>query len=309
MTVNLCIICVLYKLSFPMSVDYAINFLAGAVSGATSVVVGHPLDTVKVRLQISDPSKYSSSMDVFRKMVASEGTASLFRGMLSPMLFASFINATVFSTYEHCLSFLEEGNSSCQPKYINLFISGAISAVPSCLILGPTDLIKIRLQKDSTEFKGPFDCCKQIYKQSGVRGLLQGTPATMAREIPSLGVYFCTYQYLKLKLEPIDEGLAPFIAGGCAGIASWVSVYPMDVIKTAVQAMPRTATSKEKSIITIFRSIVSQPSGLKSMYRGLAACIARSIPVNAVVFPAYESSNRLLNRLADGAGLRVNAKL
>lgn len=285
-----------------MSVDYAINFIAGAVSGAASVVVGHPLDTVKVRLQISDPSKYSGTLDCFKKMVSSEGTVALFRGMMSPMLFASVINAIVFSSYESCLATFQ-GETTARNNYDYIFVAGALSAIPSCIVLGPTDLIKIRLQKDSTEYKGTMDCLLKNFKRAGFRGLMQGTVATAVRDMPALGSYFASYHYLKLTLDPyVDETLNPFISGASAGIVSWIIAYPLDVVKTIIQAMPATTNNKEQSIFRIFHAMYSQQGGVKLLYRGLGASLIRSIPVNGVVFPVYEYTNILLRKVT-GYGL------
>jgi len=48
---------------------------AGGVGGICAVVVGHPFDLVKVRLQTAEKDVYSGAMDVVRKTVAREGLA------------------------------------------------------------------------------------------------------------------------------------------------------------------------------------------------------------------------------------------
>jgi len=49
------------------------SFAAGGAGGVCAVVVGHPFDLVKVRLQTAQRGVYSSAMDVVRKTVAREG--------------------------------------------------------------------------------------------------------------------------------------------------------------------------------------------------------------------------------------------
>ena len=51
------------------------NFIAGGVGGVCAVVVGHPFDLVKVRLQTAEKGVYNGAMDVVRKTVAREGLA------------------------------------------------------------------------------------------------------------------------------------------------------------------------------------------------------------------------------------------
>lgn len=49
------------------------SLVAGGVGGVCAVVVGHPFDLVKVRLQTADKGVYKGALDVVRKTVAREG--------------------------------------------------------------------------------------------------------------------------------------------------------------------------------------------------------------------------------------------
>lgn len=49
------------------------DFAAGGVGGVFAVVVGHPFDLVKVRLQTAEKGVYTGAMDVVRKTIAREG--------------------------------------------------------------------------------------------------------------------------------------------------------------------------------------------------------------------------------------------
>jgi solute carrier family 25 (mitochondrial carnitine/acylcarnitine transporter), member 20/29 len=63
--------------------DVAKDFTAGTVGGAANLFVGHPFDTIKVKLQ-SQPTpapaqlpKYSSAIDAVKQTVAAEGPRGL----------------------------------------------------------------------------------------------------------------------------------------------------------------------------------------------------------------------------------------
>ena len=49
------------------------SLTAGGVGGVCAVLVGHPFDLVKVRLQTSERGVYTGAIDVVRKTVAREG--------------------------------------------------------------------------------------------------------------------------------------------------------------------------------------------------------------------------------------------
>lgn len=60
---------------------------AGGVGGVCAVIVGHPFDLVKVRLQTAEKGVYSGAMDVVRKTVAREGLArGLYAGVSAPLV-------------------------------------------------------------------------------------------------------------------------------------------------------------------------------------------------------------------------------
>ena len=64
------------------------SLAAGATGGVCAVVVGHPFDLVKVRLQTAQKGVYAGAMDVVRKTVAREGLTRVcsFLGGLSVQL-------------------------------------------------------------------------------------------------------------------------------------------------------------------------------------------------------------------------------
>lgn len=51
------------------------SFVAGGVGGVCAVVVGHPFDLVKVRLQTAERGVYTGAIDVVKKTIAREGVA------------------------------------------------------------------------------------------------------------------------------------------------------------------------------------------------------------------------------------------
>ncbi len=66
------------------------------------------------------------------------------------------------------------------------------------------ELVKMRLQLQGIPgtsakmklYKSSWDCAKQVYRDSGIRGLYRGLGMTMFRDCPALGVYFASYEWL-----------------------------------------------------------------------------------------------------------------
>lgn len=87
------------------------------------------------------------------------------------------------------------------------------------------------------------------------------------------------------------------LCGGIAGIVTWGSVFPLDMIKTRLQAQTMydnksSATTTEQQVLLRpqrrgLRSLqmareVYRAEGLHAFYRGLGVCSIRAFIVNAV---------------------------
>lgn len=63
------------------------SLAAGGFGGVCAVVVGHPFDLVKVRLQTAEQGVYKSAIDVVRKSVAKDGLGrGLYAGVSAPLV-------------------------------------------------------------------------------------------------------------------------------------------------------------------------------------------------------------------------------
>lgn len=66
-------------------------FLSGGFGGVCTVLAGHPLDTIKVRLQTMPLPKageqplYHGTLDCAKKTIRQEGFRGLYRGMSAPI--------------------------------------------------------------------------------------------------------------------------------------------------------------------------------------------------------------------------------
>lgn len=62
------------------------GFMAGIVSGATKLVIGHPFDTLKIRMQTDGISKFNGSLiTCFHSTIKKEGVRALYKGATPPV--------------------------------------------------------------------------------------------------------------------------------------------------------------------------------------------------------------------------------
>ncbi|KAK2503503.1 LOW QUALITY PROTEIN: hypothetical protein MC885_018233, partial [Smutsia gigantea] len=187
------------------------NLLAGGFGGMCLVFVGHPLDTVKVRLQTQPPSlpgqppMYSGTFDCFRKTLMREGITGLYRGMAAPIIGVTPMFAVCFFGFGLGKK-LQQKCPEDVLSYPQLFAAGMLSGVFTTGIMTPGERIKCLLQiqasSGQTKYTGALDCARKLYQESGIRGIYKGTVLTLMRDVPASGMYFMTYEWLKNILTP-----------------------------------------------------------------------------------------------------------
>ncbi|KAJ6148847.1 Mitochondrial substrate/solute carrier [Penicillium samsonianum] len=294
------------------------SLAAGAAGGLCAVVVGHPFDLVKVRLQTAEKGIYSGAMDVVRRTVAREGLArGLYAGVsaplvgVTPMFAVSFWGYDVGKTLVNKFSVVPIKNDTPQYSIAQISSAGFFSAIPMTLITAPFERVKVLLQiqgqktlapGEKPKYSGGTDVVRQLYKEGGIRSVFRGSAMTLARDGPGSAAYFAAYEYIKRTLTPKDaEGnvtgelslSAVVCAGGAAGVAMWIPVFPIDTIKSRLQSAPGKPT-----ISGVIRSVYAS-GGFKAFFPGFGPALARAVPANAATFLGVELAHKGMKKLFD----------
>ena len=77
------------------------------------------------------------------------------------------------------------------------------------------------------------------------------------------------------------------MCGGIAGVASWLFLHPIDVLKSIQQGLPLDTPYHERTIKYIFQKNYSQYR-YKFLFRGLLITCLRAFPASAITFPVFE---------------------
>uniref|UniRef100_A0A3Q1IX10 Uncharacterized protein n=1 Tax=Anabas testudineus TaxID=64144 RepID=A0A3Q1IX10_ANATE len=263
-----------------------LEFIAGSISGAVGLAVGHPLDTVKVRLQAQ--SEYKGIFHCVAKTYSNEGVRGFFRGMAFPVLTTGIINSVVFGSYSNALDYLTQSRHSDRSEgkpasAAHVFTAGCFSGLIFSQVLCsvPIDLVKVRLQGQTTadRYRGPIHCVAVILREEGPRGLFRGGLALALRDIPCYGLYFLPYEVTRKALT--ESGKQP------AGVVTWAFANPMDVVKARLQ-MSGAGGREYRGVLHCIRVSIREEGG-RVFFKGLLLNSLRAFPVNAVTFLSYES--------------------
>lgn len=295
------------------------SFVAGGVGGACCVLVGHPLDLVKVRMQTGGAAAANGSVfGMLSNTLRREGARGLYRGVSAPLTAVSPMFAVSFWSYDIAQRMVkshgqrdmseEERARSYSLSMKEICAAGAISSIPTTGIMAPTERIKCLLQVQGNEVEkggkakssGMIDCARRVLKEGGVRSLYKGTVATLARDVPGTVAYFGTYELVKrelTKLQGIDPETkgelsvgAVLAAGGLAGMACWTVGIPADVIKSRLQTAPE---GKYGGIVDVYRALIKE-EGYAGLFKGIRPALIRAFPANAACFLGLEMTRKML---------------
>lgn len=283
------------------------SFLSGGFGGVSAVLVGHPFDLTKTRLQTAAEGTYTGGLDVVRKTLKADGVKGMYRGMGPPLVGVTPIFAISFWSYDtgkKLVYAMTPDRKDPKLSYGELAFAGFFSAVPTTLVAGPAERVKVLLQLQGQSgatgptYNGPVDVVKQLYKEGGLKSIWRGTGATLARDGPGSAAYFVTYESIKRALTPPGQDpqqlnlLNVLLAGGTAGMAMWGIAIPPDVVKSRLQGAPHGTYT---GFLDCARKLMAK-DGVGALFKGFGPAMARAFPANAATFLGVEVSLQMMNK-------------
>ncbi|PRP87491.1 mitochondrial substrate carrier family protein [Planoprotostelium fungivorum] len=262
------------------------DVIAGCFGGVAQCLTGHPLDTIKVRLQTQSQThpQYKGMVDCFNITVKQDGFAGLYKGVQSPLIGLSFFNAVQFMAYGRIKKLIKSFDVDQQADLTikQYIVAGSLVGGVISFIECPIDFLKSQLQVPGSQYKGLVDVSRQIASSRGVfPGWFQGLTATLIRDVPANAAYFGVYELVKGELRSEGESLQSMpawkflVSGGVGGMAYWTFTFPLDVIKSSIQTdktIPQ--ERKYKNYVDCATQIYRQ-QGTKGFFRGFTPCIVR----------------------------------
>lgn len=137
--------------------DVAKDLTAGTVGGAAQLVVGHPFDTIKVKLQSQptplpgQPPRYSGAIDAVKQTIAAEGPRGLYKGMGAPLATVAAFNAVLF-TVRGQMEILLKSEPGAPLSVGQQVACGAGAGFAVSFLACPTELIKCRYENIAIGF-------------------------------------------------------------------------------------------------------------------------------------------------------------
>ncbi|GAB4834734.1 hypothetical protein Ancab_032997 [Ancistrocladus abbreviatus] len=300
--------------------EVAKDLTAGTVRGAAQLIVGHPFDTIKVKLQ-GQPAPLPGQPPKVLRCNGCEGPRGLYKGMGAPLATVAAFNAVLFSVrgqMEGLLRF-EPGAPltvsqqvvcgagagvvsflACPTELINCSVFDLVRhhslISPERYIVAIDILVFLSFTFDAAHIKLAV-CVGMAQKRlltspafaSVGRRVKYGGPMDVARHVLS-----------EAGVKGPFKGLVPTLAREVPGNAAmfWClgstqaelpSGFPstqQTLLRVLVKWMTTRNPKFSSSMDALRRILVAE--GAKGLYKGFGPTMARSVPANASCFLAYE---------------------
>ncbi|KAK5141758.1 mitochondrial uncoupling protein 2 [Cryomyces antarcticus] len=296
----------------------ATNLIAGGGAGMMEALACHPLDTIKVRMQLSrraraPGAKRRGFIQTGSEIVKRETPLGLYKGLGAVVTGIVPKMAIRFTSYEWYKQLLasESGEVSGKATFLAGLAAGVTEAVA---VVTPMEVIKIRLQAQHHSMADPLDVPKYrnaahalytVLKEEGVGAIYRGVSLTALRQGSNQAVNFTAYTYFKAYLQRMHgddkplPGWQTMIIGLVSGAMGPLSNAPIDTIKTRLQKTPGVAGETAMGRIVAIANMMWKQEGFRAFYMGITPRIMRVAPGQAVTFTVYEYLKGILEKGRD----------
>ncbi|GFZ00440.1 ADP/ATP carrier 1 [Actinidia rufa] len=175
---------------------FAGNLASGGAAGASSLLFVYSLDYARTRLandakaaKKGGERQFNGLVDVYRKTMASDGIAGLYRGFNISCVGIIVYRGLYFGMYDSLKPVVLTGKM--QDSFFASFALGWVITNGAGLASYPIDTVRRRMMMTSGEavkYKSSLDAFSQILKNEGAKSLFKGAGANILRAVAGAGV-------------------------------------------------------------------------------------------------------------------------
>ncbi|KAK1142708.1 hypothetical protein N8T08_007339 [Aspergillus melleus] len=309
-------------------------FLAGGIAGAVSRTATAPLDRLKVYLiaqtgvqtaavraaKDGAPLKAAGTAsktltDAVRELWRAGGIRSLFAGNGLNVLKVMPESAIKFGAYEsakRAFARLEGHGDTKRLAPTSQFLSGGCGGMVAQCFVYPLDTLKFRMQCETVEggLKGNqliAATARKVVNKHGPFGFFRGLPLGLFGMFPYAAIDLTTFEYLKRGLlarkarmhhcHEDDVPLNNFTTGAIGALSGGLSasvVYPLNVLRTRMQAQGTILHPQTYNSISEVARKTIQAEGFRGFYKGLTPNLLKVAPAVSISYVVYENAKRML---------------
>ena len=284
-------------------------YIAGGSGAIFSSICIHPIDLVKVRLQVASASVGggSSGMAIARSVVKNEGVRGLFSGLSAAIMRQAVYGTAKIGLHDSFSQSLKRMNNGQPLPFYQKTLSAMTAGVLASLVGNPFDLALVRMEADGcapvSERRGYHNAIQAVYriaKEEGIKTLWRGSVPMMCRAVAMNVGMLATYDQFKEMLQPYTgSGIANNMAS--SGLTSFVCSFtalPFDMMKTKMMNMHVDVVTGKLPYRNIWDCAVKtvQKGGFLSLWRGYWTFYTRTAPHAMITLLAKDAFTSLYNK-------------
>eukprot|EP01121_Diplochlamys_sp_Union-15-3_P020380 TRINITY_DN793_c0_g1_i1.p1 TRINITY_DN793_c0_g1~~TRINITY_DN793_c0_g1_i1.p1 ORF type:complete len:303 (-),score=42.09 TRINITY_DN793_c0_g1_i1:54-962(-) len=280
------------------------GFIVGGSASMSAAACTHPLDVLKVRLQVSGEGvkgKTTSLGSEVRNIWQTRGIPGFYQGLSGSLLRQATYSTTRFGAYPP-IKRLISGGSDKPLSFVKKIMAGIISGGLGALVGTPADLVMVRMQADGKKplaernnYKNVFDGIYRISKESGPLSLWRGCTPTVVRAMLVTAGQLASYDQFKqimLSYKFKDNVFTHTVASVAAGFIATVLTNPVDTAKTRIMVDKLSGDAKYKNMFQAMY-VTARGEGLMALYKGFWPTFMRLCPQTTITMLFYEQIARL----------------
>jgi solute carrier family 25 carnitine/acylcarnitine transporter 20/29 len=145
------------------------GFLAGIGSGVTKLVVGHPFDTIKIRMQVEGlaSGRFKGPLDALLKTVRNEGFRGLYKGATAPLFGWTAIDSVMMGTYSFFRVWFQNRDASLGRKVdplnqplSQIAAAGLAGGIAASFVAAPIEQVLLKIPGTKLVIKTRFSTGK-----------------------------------------------------------------------------------------------------------------------------------------------------
>jgi len=169
------------------------NLAAGGFAGAASLCFVYSLDFARTRLANDAKGKggerqFNGLADVYKKTLASDGIAGLYRGFAISCVGIIIYRGFYFGLFDTVKPMMPE---SLQKSFMASFLLGWVVTISAGIASYPLDTIRRRMMMTSgaaVKYDNSMHCARVILAEEGISSFFKGAGANILRGVAGAGV-------------------------------------------------------------------------------------------------------------------------
>ncbi|SCU88356.1 LADA_0E09648g1_1 [Lachancea dasiensis] len=293
------------------------EIIAGFTAGTLTTIATHPLDLVKLRLQLLASTNSSLGYTDVIKTILTDSRKQqsilreAYRGLGVNLIGNSVAWGLYFGLYRYSKDLVFKiwagSNAEKQSSFQKdsrmgpalYFLSAALSGATTAVLTNPVWVVKTRIMSTSanarTRYKSTWDGMLKIYQQEGYRGFWRGLAPSLFG-VAQGAIYFAAYDSLKhryfaskgIQTDQKLGNIENIVLTSTSKMISVTAVYPLQLLKSNLQSFDAIRNAQSYKMFSLVKSIHDR-HGIKGLYKGLSANLVRAIPSTCITFCIYEN--------------------